>query len=124
MMKQILPVLIISWSLQAKAVPPIVKGDGVAKTKERMTAIFKAATDFYTDCGFYPESIYGLIVDIDHCNNWGPEPYIAKAELLSDIWARPLIYYKNANSGLTLKSLGPTESDKKSPRGEISMEGP
>jgi len=106
----------------ANAASAIIKGDGVAQTKDRINIILKGADYFYTDCGFYPETIYSLIVDIDECKNWGPEPYVKKTETLSDVWSRPLIYTKISNVKLEVKSLGPTESDTKSPRGEIIIQ--
>lgn len=116
--------LITVWSLcnYAHAVSTIIKGDGVAETKERIKIISKAAQHFYADCGFYPKSIYGLIVDIDKCKNWGPEPYVMKTETLSDVWSRPLVYRVVSKTKFEIKSLGPVDSDKKSPRGEIKGE--
>lgn len=115
-------ILSLAWNAGASSV--IVKGDGVAQTKDRISTVMKAAANFYTDCGFYPKNIYGLIVDIDNCEHWGPEPYFKQTATLSDVWSRPLIFTHLPNGKLEIKSLGPTDSDKKSPKGEIVVQGP
>jgi len=122
-MKKILVIApVIFFLLQAHAVSAIIKGDPVAKTKDRINVIISATKNFYTDCGFYPKSIYGLIVDIDNCKNWGPEPYVKASESFSDAWSRPLIYNLISKSKFAVKSLGPADTDKQSPKGEIKIE--
>lgn len=124
MNKKLILILVYAFVVHANAVSPIIKGDGVAITKERLNLIREGTTYFYADCGFYPKTIYGLIVDIDNCKDWGPEPYVKATQTFSDAWSRPLIYTRYSNSEFEVKSLGPVESDKKSPRGEIRIESP
>lgn len=124
-MKRLLLVVSVFFAtVNAGAVSGVVKGDGAALTKERMKTVLQATKNFYTDCGFYPKSIYGLIVDIDNCKNWGPEPYLKKTETLSDVWSRPLELNHVSDKKLEIKSLGPTDSDKTTARGEIILQGP
>lgn len=121
-MKSVVQTILFSLlATTAGAIAPVQKGDGVALTKERLKLVLKGAEEFQNDCGYYPKSIFGLVVDIDGCENWGPEPYVKLSESLSDAWSRPFIYTRESKK-IKIKSLGPVETDKNSPRGEIVIE--
>src|SRR5262245_31124475 len=60
-----------------------------AKVKEahiQIAEIGKALDMFYTDCGFYPESLDGLVTAPAECSTWGPDPYVKNQKKLVDPW--------------------------------------
>ena len=48
----------------------------VEQTKVQMNQVGTALDMFYTDCGFYPEELGGLVSAPSECSNWGPDPYV------------------------------------------------
>lgn len=73
------------------------------EAKIQIAEIGKALEMFYTDCGFFPESLEGLVTAPSNCSNWGPDPYLKK--LPKDPWGEPFGYTINGST-YSLKSLG------------------
>ena len=96
-----------------------VEIDRVALTEGRIGKLVRAIDLFYVDCAFYPNAFNELLHATDACKFWGPKPFVENNEAFNDAWGRPMIYTKISKTAFEIKSLGPTESDKTSPRGEL-----
>ncbi|MEQ1876089.1 MAG: type II secretion system major pseudopilin GspG [Bdellovibrionia bacterium] len=75
----------------------------VSEAKIQMKELGKQLDLFYTDCGFYPSSLEGLVQADSNCKNWGPEPYIKRVP--KDPWNTEYGYSVEGSS-YQLKSLG------------------
>ena len=108
---EIMIVLLIIGTLVGVLAPTVMnrlKGAKSKTAKIQLGELSKAIDFFYTDCGFYPESLQSLTSEPTEgrkCKNWGPDPY-AKASLLNDPWGNEVFYQKDGNSSYTLKVLG------------------
>lgn len=104
---EIMIVLVIVGGLAAILAQNLVGSLGKANKKEaviQMKEIGKQLDMFYTDCGFYPQSLDGLVDPDPNCKNWGPEAYMKKNQL-KDPWRTDYIYTVEGSS-YVLKSLG------------------
>ncbi len=103
---EIMIVLAILGTLIAILASQVTKRLASAKVKEagiQMAEIGKSLDMFYTDCGFYPESLNDLITQPGSCSNWGPEAYMRK--LPKDPWGSEFGYTVDGGS-YVLSSLG------------------
>jgi general secretion pathway protein G len=74
-----------------------------AKVKEariQIGEVGKALDMFYTDCGFYPETLDGLLEKPGECNNWGPDPYLKK--MPRDPWGSEFVYEVDSGNYLLI----------------------
>ncbi len=107
---EIMIVLLIIGSIMGVLVPQVMGRLKGAKTKTAMIQlgeITKGIDFFYTDCGFYPDSLQDLVNEPSEgrkCKNWGPDPYL-KNSLLNDPWGNEVSYTREGSS-YTLKMLG------------------
>lgn len=74
----------------------------VKNTKIQMDQIKTQLNMFYTDCGYYPETLDGLIEN-PGCDNWGPDPYAPS--IPKDAWSNQFNYEPDGSS-FFLQSLG------------------
>jgi general secretion pathway protein G len=103
---EIMIVLVIVGGLAAILAQNVMGKFGKAQANEakiQIREIGKQLDLFYTDCGFYPQSLEGLTTADANCKNWGPEPYIKKVP--KDPWNNDFIYAVEG-SAYSLKSLG------------------
>ncbi len=108
---EIMIVLAIIGSIMALLLPRIGGAQDKAKVKEakiQIGQLINAMTQYYSDCGKYPESIDGLLKQDPNCSNWGPEPYFkvqkGRTQIL-DPWGTPYEYTKSGGDFI-IKSLG------------------
>jgi len=73
------------------------------EAKIQIAEISKALEMFYTDCGFFPESLENLVTAPSNCSNWGPDPYLKK--MPKDPWGEPFMYQINGST-YAIKSYG------------------
>jgi general secretion pathway protein G len=103
---EIMIVLVIVGGLVAILAQNVMGKLGKAQANEakiQMKEIGKQLDLFYTDCGFYPTSLDGLVQADPNCKNWGPEPYIKKVP--KDPWNTDYLYSVEGSS-YSIRSLG------------------
>jgi len=103
---EIMIVLVIIGGIASILATQIIGKLGSAQLKEakiQIKEIGKELDMFYTDCGFYPTSLDGLITADTNCKNWGPEPYMKKKPV--DPWNNEFVY-ESQGTTYELKSLG------------------
>jgi general secretion pathway protein G len=75
----------------------------VEQTKVQMNQVGTALDMFYTDCGFYPTELGGLVSAPSECSNWGPDPYVKS--IPRDAWGNEFVYEVDG-SDYFMMSLG------------------
>jgi general secretion pathway protein G len=103
---EIMIVLVIIGGLASILATQIMGRFGKAQANEakiQIKEVGKQLDMFYTDCGFYPQTIEGLVTADPSCKNWGPDPYMKK--LPKDPWGSDFVY-EPSGSAYVLKSLG------------------
>ena len=103
---EIMIVLAILGGLITILATQVTKQLGKARHKEariQISEIGKSLDMFYTDCGYYPQSLDELLNPASECPNWGPDPYIKK--IPKDPWNSEFIY-ENSGGTYILISLG------------------
>jgi len=109
---EIMIVLAIIAGMATVIVSQVSKQFAKAKVNQArilISEVGKSLDQFYTDCGFYPDSGQGINALLQApggrtCSNWGPEPYLKKAP--KDPWGGDLIYSSSDGLKYTLRSLG------------------
>ena len=107
-MVEIMIVLVLVVSIATMSGVQVVKQLAKARVKQAkiMVADMGNSLDmFYTDCGFYPDSLQSLLEPDPNCSNWGPDPYRKKKKIPKDPWGSELMY-ETDGAEYVLISLG------------------
>lgn len=107
---EIMIVLAILGGLITILATQVTKQLGKSRAKQakiHISQIGNALDMYYTDCGFYPQTLDALWNQSPDCSNWGPDPYLKKpsGDALRDPWNKEYIYEVNGGN-YTLMSLG------------------
>jgi len=103
---EIMIVLIIIGGLATILATQLIPQLGKAKVKQakiQMGEISKSLDMFYTDCGYYPDNLEGLVEAPESCSTWGPQAY--QKNLPMDPWNSEYLYEPSGGS-YSLLSLG------------------
>ena len=90
---EIMIVLVILGGLMAILASQVTQQLAKARVREAKILVFeisKSVDLFYTDCGFFPESLSSLKTKDPNCDAWGPKPY--RKSIPKDPWGTEIVY--------------------------------